>query len=113
MQRSGSGLDLAILAIEIIDANRYMTLATAAGDGRPWPAPVWYAHQGYSDFLWVSRPDTRHSRNLAGRPELAIVIFDSTIPAGGAQAVYVEALTQELHGAERERGIARSTRVGP
>ena len=42
----GGGRDLAILAREIIDANQYLTLATADGDGRPWAAPVWYAHQG-------------------------------------------------------------------
>jgi Pyridoxamine 5'-phosphate oxidase len=101
-----SGRELAVLAREIIDANRYMTLATADGDGRPWASPVWYAHQGYTDFLWVSRPEARHSRNLASRPELAIVIFDSTVPEGGAQAVYVEALAEELVGGERERGIA-------
>jgi nitroimidazol reductase NimA-like FMN-containing flavoprotein (pyridoxamine 5'-phosphate oxidase superfamily) len=106
MRPGASGRDLAVLARKIIDANRYMTLATADGDGRPWAAPVWYAHQDYTDFLWVSRPGTRHSRNLASRPELAIVIFDSTVPVGGAQAVYVEALAEELVGAERERGIA-------
>lgn len=98
--------DLAAGAREIIDANRYMTLATADDDGCPWAAPVWYAHLDYTDFFWVSRPDARHSRNLASRPELAIVIFDSTVPEGEAQAVYVEALAEELGGAERERGIA-------
>jgi nitroimidazol reductase NimA-like FMN-containing flavoprotein (pyridoxamine 5'-phosphate oxidase superfamily) len=98
--------DLAAGARELIDANRYMTLATADDDGRPWAAPVWYAHQGDTDFFWVSRPDARHSRSLASRPELAIVIFDSTVPEGEAQAVYVEALAEELGGAERERGIA-------
>jgi nitroimidazol reductase NimA-like FMN-containing flavoprotein (pyridoxamine 5'-phosphate oxidase superfamily) len=103
--RSGEQ-DLAVLAREIVDSNRYMTLATADGDGRPWAAPVWYAHEGYTDFLWVSRPEARHSRNLASRPKLAIVIFDSTVPVGGAQAVYIEGLAEELSGAERERGIA-------
>ena len=98
--------DLAVVARDIVDSNRYMTLATADGDGRPWAAPVWFAHEGYSDFLWVSRPEARHSRNLVARPELAIVIFDSTVPVGGAQAVYVEALAEELSGAQRERGIA-------
>jgi hypothetical protein len=63
-----------------------------------------------TDFLWVSRPDARHSRNLAGRPELAIVIFDSTVPVGGAEAVYLEALAEELSGAERERAIAAFSR---
>jgi pyridoxine/pyridoxamine 5'-phosphate oxidase len=108
MQRSErrSEQDLAAVARKILDSNRYMTLATADGDGRPWASPVWYAHEDYTDFLWVSRPEARHSRNLASRPELAIVIFDSTVPTGGAQAVYLEAMAEELGGAEREGGIA-------
>jgi Pyridoxamine 5'-phosphate oxidase len=100
------GRDPAALAREIIDANRYMTLATADGDGRPWASPVWYAHQGYTDLYWVSRPEARHSRNLAVRPEVSIVIFDSTVPEGDGQAVYVEAVAEGLDGAEREQGIA-------
>jgi nitroimidazol reductase NimA-like FMN-containing flavoprotein (pyridoxamine 5'-phosphate oxidase superfamily) len=102
--------DPAALAREIIDANRYMTLATADADGRPWAAPVWYAHQGYTDLFWMSRPTARHSRNLAVRPEVGIVIFDSTVPEGEGQAVYVEALATELVGAEREAGIAAISR---
>jgi nitroimidazol reductase NimA-like FMN-containing flavoprotein (pyridoxamine 5'-phosphate oxidase superfamily) len=62
----------------VVDANAYMTLATADADGRPWASPVWFAHEGYGEFFWVSRPDTRHSRNLVTRPSVAIVIFDST-----------------------------------
>jgi nitroimidazol reductase NimA-like FMN-containing flavoprotein (pyridoxamine 5'-phosphate oxidase superfamily) len=100
------GRDPAAVAREIIDANRYMTLATADGGGRPWASPVWYAHQGYTDLYWVSRPDARHSRNLAVRPEVGIVIFDSTVPEGDGQAVYVEAVAEELDGAERDQGIA-------
>jgi hypothetical protein len=60
----------------------------------------------YTEFLWVSRPDARHSRNLAGRPELGIVIFDSTAGVGAAQAAYVEAVAEELTGAERDEAIA-------
>ena len=100
------GRDPATVAREIIDANWYMTLATADGDGRPWASPVWYAHQGYTDLYWVSRPGARHSRNLAVRPEVGIVIFDSTVREGDGQAVYVEALAEELDGADRDEGIA-------
>jgi hypothetical protein len=32
-------------AKEIIDANRYMTLATADAQGTPWASPVWFAHR--------------------------------------------------------------------
>jgi nitroimidazol reductase NimA-like FMN-containing flavoprotein (pyridoxamine 5'-phosphate oxidase superfamily) len=106
-----SGQDLAVVARQLIDANRYMTLATADGDGNPWASPVWCAHEGYTDFLWVSRPQARHSRNLASRPRLAFVIFDSTVPAGTGQAVYAEAVAEELEGAERERAIAVFSRT--
>jgi nitroimidazol reductase NimA-like FMN-containing flavoprotein (pyridoxamine 5'-phosphate oxidase superfamily) len=79
--------DLAAAAREIVESNLYVTLATADAEGRPWASPVWFAHEGYRDFLWVSRPGARHSRNLAARPELALVIFDSTAAEGDAAAV--------------------------
>jgi nitroimidazol reductase NimA-like FMN-containing flavoprotein (pyridoxamine 5'-phosphate oxidase superfamily) len=83
------GCDASDLAAtrEIVESNLYVTLATADAEGRPWASPVWFAHEGYRDFLWVSRPGARHSRNLAARPELALVIFDSTAAEGDAAAV--------------------------
>lgn len=88
--------DPATTARQIIDANRYMTLATADADGRPWATPVWFAADGYTDFIWVSRPSTRHSANIAVRPEVGIVIFDSTVPINQGQAVYVEAVAEQV-----------------
>ena len=105
-----SDRDLAAVACDIVDSNAYMTLATADRDGNPWASPVWYAHAGYREFLWVSRPDARHSRNLAARPQLGIVIFDSTASVGAAQAVYVEAVAKELTGADRDEAIALYSR---
>jgi hypothetical protein len=78
-------------AREIIDAGRYMTLATADAAGVPWASPVWYAPRGYSELFWISHADARHSHNLAERPQLSIVIFDSTVAPGHGQAVYMEA----------------------
>jgi uncharacterized protein YhbP (UPF0306 family) len=104
------GPDLAAAARAIIDGSRYLTLATADGDGRPWPTPVWFAHDGYREFLWVSRPDARHSRNLAVRAQVGIVIFDSTAAVGDAQAVYLEAVAEEVDGVLRERAIATYSR---
>ena len=90
----------------IIDGHWYMTLATADASGKPWASPVWFAHDGYREFLWISKPEARHSVNLAVRPQLGIVIFDSTVGMGGAQAVYVDAEASELHGADRDRALA-------
>jgi hypothetical protein len=83
----------------IIAANRFMTLATADAGGVPWASPVWFAPDG-DDLLWMSRPDARHSRNLAERPELSIVIFDSSVTPGDAAALYMSATA-----AEDETGI--------
>jgi nitroimidazol reductase NimA-like FMN-containing flavoprotein (pyridoxamine 5'-phosphate oxidase superfamily) len=53
-----------------------MTLGTADADGRPWVSPVFFAADGYRDLYWISSPAADHSRNLAVRPELSIVVFD-------------------------------------
>ena len=102
---------LGAVARAIVDSNLYMTLATADGAGRPWASPVWYAAADYQEFYWVSSPEARHSRNLAARPELSIVIFDSTVSVGAGQAVYVSAVAGELTGADLDRGIGIFSRA--
>jgi nitroimidazol reductase NimA-like FMN-containing flavoprotein (pyridoxamine 5'-phosphate oxidase superfamily) len=98
--------DLGAIAKAIIDSNLYLTLGTADETGRPWVSPVYYATEGYAQFYWVSSPEATHSRNLAARPEVAIVVFDSRAPIGAAQAVYMSALAEELSGDDLDRGIA-------
>jgi uncharacterized protein YhbP (UPF0306 family) len=97
--------DLASVARDIIDSNAYMTLATADENGRPWASPVWYAAEGYAHFYGVSSPEARHSRNLAARPEVGVVIFDSQAPVGTGQGVYMSAIAEELAGTELDLGI--------
>ena len=87
--------DLGAIARSIVDTNRFMTLATADESGLPWASPVWYAPADYRELYWVSSPEARHSRNLAQRPQLAIVIFDSHEP-GGWKALYMSAVAEEL-----------------
>ena len=100
-----SGPSLAAAARAVIDANVYMTLGTRAGDGSPWVSPVFYAASAYRDFYWISSPDATHSRNLAQRPQVSLVIFDSRQPPGSGQAVYIAATAEELTGAEVARGL--------
>ena len=97
--------DLAACARAIIDANLYMVIGTADEAGRPWVSPVYYAPAAYREFFWVSSPDTTHSRNLAGRPDVSIVIFDSSVPISTGQGVYMSASARELVSDERVEGI--------
>jgi nitroimidazol reductase NimA-like FMN-containing flavoprotein (pyridoxamine 5'-phosphate oxidase superfamily) len=89
----------------VVDSNSYMTLGTADEAGQPWVSPVWFAHSGYREFFWVSSPDAQHSRNLASRPEVSIVIFYSQVSPSRAEAVYVRARAEELSGEELASGI--------
>jgi nitroimidazol reductase NimA-like FMN-containing flavoprotein (pyridoxamine 5'-phosphate oxidase superfamily) len=95
MDDAKSADELRAIARSVIDANQFMTLATADAEGAPWASPVWYAPHGYGAFYWVSSPEATHSRNIAARSEVAIVIFDSHT-TGGWNAVYVSASAERL-----------------
>jgi predicted pyridoxine 5'-phosphate oxidase superfamily flavin-nucleotide-binding protein len=103
--------DLSDHARSVIDANRYMALGTVDEAGNPWVSPVWFATDDYRSFHWVSSPDAKHSRNLAAHPEVAIAIYDSSVPVGGAQAVYMKGTARQLTGADLEDGLEIFDRV--
>ena len=90
------------MAKRVIDSNRYMVLGTADETGVPWATPVWFAHEDYRRFVWLSAPDRRHSRNVRARSQISIVIFDSQVIPGSAEAVYMEAVAEELAKPEQD-----------
>ena len=95
---------------EIIEASRYLVLATADAAGRPWSTPLYFAHIGFTEFYWVSSPDAAHSRNIAVRPEVGIAIFDSHAEIGAGQGVYVSATAELLEDGEIARAIEAFSR---
>jgi hypothetical protein len=95
------------IARAILDAGKYVVLATADADGVPWASPVWFAKDDYRELYWVSYPGARHSQNIAVRPEVALVVFDPTVPPGTGQAVYMTATAEQLTDAAAiEHGIS-------
>jgi|SRR6266496_4867377 len=97
--------DFGAIARSIIDSNMYMVLGTANESGQPWASPVYYAPAGYKEFYWVSSPEVRHSLNIAVRPQISIVIFNSHAPIGTGQGVYMSAMAEQLTGIDLDRGI--------
>jgi nitroimidazol reductase NimA-like FMN-containing flavoprotein (pyridoxamine 5'-phosphate oxidase superfamily) len=106
-----TGNDAAQTAADLIEASRYLVLATADETGRPWSSPVYFAHLGFTEFFWVSSPDVTHSRNIAVRPEVGIVVFDSQAAIGTGQGAYMSAVAALVEGdAETARGIEAFSR---
>ncbi|MQA78637.1 MAG: pyridoxamine 5'-phosphate oxidase family protein [Streptosporangiales bacterium] len=97
--------DTAAFVRGVVDDNLFMILGTADGDGRPWTSPVYFTHADYREFYWMSSPDVTHSRNLARRPEVSIVIFDSRVRPGDGAPVYLAAVAEELAGDDVERAL--------
>jgi len=97
--------DLGALARTIIDSNMYMVLGTADESGQPWVTPVYFACMEYKEFYWISSPEVRHSRNIAVRSQISIVIFDSQVAVGTGQAVYMSAVAEELNSVDFDRGL--------
>jgi hypothetical protein len=99
-----------LTARAIIDASLYLVLATADSAGRPWSSPVYFAHDGYAEFLWVSAPEAAHSRNIAARPQVGIVLFDSHAPIGAGQGVYISAFAEQAADDDLRRGMQTFSR---
>jgi general stress protein 26 len=88
--------ELEDMARRVLDENRYMVLGTVEEDGRPRLSPVYFTPARYRDLYWVSSPDAQHSRNVRARPEVQIVVFDSSSVPGRSEAVYLSATAREV-----------------
>lgn len=84
------------MAREVIDANAYLVLGTTEPDGRPRLSPVFYGVNDYRDFYWVSHPGAHHSVNVAERPAVSWVVFDSSVTARETRAVYCTGTAREV-----------------
>ena len=103
--------ELDAMARRVIDGNHYMTLGTTDPDGTPRLSPVYYTPAGYHALYWVSSPAAHHSANVAARPGIQIVIFDSTVPVGAGEAVYLAAEAAEVPGEELDAVVGEAFRT--
>jgi len=92
--------DLDRVAREVLDGIRYLVLGTVDEDGTPRTSPVFFTPHGYEDLYWVSHPETHHGHNLARDHRVSGVVFDSSLPPGQSDAVYVTGTAREIAGDE-------------
>jgi hypothetical protein len=55
-----------------------LSLATAAGDGAPQVAPLFYLADDQLRLYWLSSASSQHSRNLKRSPAAAVSVYSPT-----------------------------------
>ena len=83
-------------AVEILRKIRYATIATANKNGKPWNSPVAHKYDSQLNLYWFSDKQNQHSQNIRDNEDVFIVIYDSTMPEGDGEGVYIEAKAVEL-----------------
>jgi general stress protein 26 len=92
-------------AKEILANMRYATIATVTPEGKPWNSPVAHELDDQNNIYWFSDKENQHSKNVRENPYAYIVIYDSTVPEGDGEGVYIEADVEELSDAETINSI--------
>ena len=94
-------------AKEIIEKILYITIATADKNGQPWNSPVYSAFDNNLNFYWFSDKNAQHSKNIRGNKQIFLVIYDSTVPEGTGEGVYIQAEAYELDDKDQVMGALR------
>lgn len=97
--------DLAAHADALLDANAFLTLSTVDAAGHPWTTPVYFAPAPRHRFLWTSELQAQHSRNLADRPEVSLVVFDSSVAPYHGRAVYAVGRAKRMDDEELDEAL--------
>jgi nitroimidazol reductase NimA-like FMN-containing flavoprotein (pyridoxamine 5'-phosphate oxidase superfamily) len=98
--------ELDALARQTLDDNRFLVLGTVDPGGRARVSPVWFTMVDHREVYWLSSPESHHSRNVEVRPDVSLVVFDSSLDPHTGQAVYLEATAERVPDDELEAACA-------
>lgn len=76
-------------AEEYLAASQYCVLSTVDDEGNPWGAPVFFVHDENKTLYWWSDTEAQHSRNIDANGQVYINVFDSTLPEGKGEGIYL------------------------
>jgi len=80
----------------ILERIIYATIATSNADGKPWNSPVRHVYDDDLNIYWFSDKQGQHSQNVRSNEDVFIVIYDSTVPEGDGEGVYIKAKAYEV-----------------
>lgn len=88
--------DLNNRAKEIIAKIDYITIASVTPEGMPWNTPVYSAFDKDYNFYWGTHIDSQKANNIRNNENVFLVIYDSTVPPGTGEGVFIQAKAQQL-----------------
>lgn len=97
-------------AVKILKKIQYITIATVCPDGSPWNTPVAPTFDKDLVFRWGSNENSVHSQNIRNEKRVFVVIYDSTVPEGVGEGVYMKGEAEEL---DEFEGVLRMYRFSP
>lgn len=98
-------------ACEILKTIKYATLATVTEEGEPWNSPVAHEWDDDLNIYWFSDKENQHSKNVRANGDVFIVIYDSTVPEGDGEGLYIQARVEEINDAKEIDRIMRIKKV--
>lgn len=87
-------------ARKILEENIYCVIASSSKNGEPWISPVFYGYDEDYNIYWISDKDSKHSDLIRSNPQVSIAIFNSQLPEGKADCVYLQANVEEINNSE-------------
>lgn len=94
------------LVKEIIEANRYLSLATTDGE-EPWVAPVEYVADEELNVYFQSLGTSRHIQHIQQNPTVGVSIYNSQQPSRTGRGVQIRGKVEKYEG-ETIAGVARA-----
>jgi uncharacterized protein YhbP (UPF0306 family) len=94
------------LVAALLNSQTTLSLATAAGDGSPHIAPLFYLAGEALDLYWLSSASSVHSRNVKRNPVAAVAVYSPAASWREIRGVQMRGPVTVVHDrAERRRII--------
>ncbi len=81
---------------EIIEGNKFLSLATVDNDGNLWTTPLSYSYDEDYNFYFTSELDSQHIINIIDNPNVSFTIFDSTKRVSDVDGLQIRGIVGEV-----------------
>jgi len=83
-------------AFEALARTEIMVLATMDAESGTWTSPVQFQANREHELSFLSRPGTRHSRNIDSDPRVAVSVYSWPGPEGGNLGLQIAGRAESL-----------------